>query len=179
MVTTPKGAVGSVVPASADQISRQAATMRGCMHPYPALLNDERASPRDTAAETRALMARNAARREVAAAFASVRVWLFPTPVYDDLHSSSIPGGTSSPLIHFDDVSEEFWEALARLRRALAGELAQPRAFGGAPLTGDKLSFAVPAVVRLLNAGQLVRPGAVVQTMLQAKVGRVAWWSAG
>ena len=45
MVTTPNGATGSVVPSSADQMSRQAATMRGCMHPYPTLLIDEPGDP--------------------------------------------------------------------------------------------------------------------------------------
>ena len=92
--------------------------------------------------------ARNNARQELLDAFQSIDIWLFPVPVESS--------GAMSDRIDFNTVSERFWSKLKEMRSTLVQQLSTPTLFAGEPMNGDQMSFVVPAVVKVLNEGQIV-----------------------
>ena len=87
----------------------------------------------------------NATRKLVLGAFASIRVWLLPTP------------NTNTEVLlkklTFEDMSTKFTDKVAELRAVTAGQLQEARSFGGSPLTFGLLPDLLEASAGAMNEG--------------------------
>ncbi|CAM9631727.1 unnamed protein product, partial [Hapterophycus canaliculatus] len=101
---------------------------------------------------------KNELRRTIKAAFASVTVWLFPAPV--EMTSEL------SKELKSEDLSEGFVSQLKAFRSTLSSQLSIPTVFGPAdPVTGHSLGSLVPALVEVLNKGEVIMPQGAYQQM--------------
>ena len=93
---------------------------------------------------------RNEVRRMLVSAFESIDIWLLPPPVERtrDLNKVLKP----------EMLSAEFNEQVASLRCTIAGQLIQPRAWAGRPITGPDLARLIPLVADALNRDGMVMP---------------------
>jgi hypothetical protein len=104
---------------------------------------------------------RNKARDDLVAAFKSIRIWLFPAPVADNKGLSE--------KIRFSSLQAPFKRKLVDFRGALAEQLREPMHFDGKPLTGRGMGMMVPALVEVLNKGQMILPKPIYASMMQSK----------
>jgi hypothetical protein len=103
---------------------------------------------------------RNELRRTLKESFESISVWLLPPPTEatKDL----------SRQLCARDLSDTFVQGVDSLRLALGEQLVDPTTFGGRVLSGELLAGIVPALVDVLNKGQVVLPtGAYAAMMTQ------------
>ncbi|CAM9657059.1 unnamed protein product, partial [Ectocarpus sp. 8 AP-2014] len=109
---------------------------------------------------------KNELRRTITAAFASVTVWLFPAPV--EMTSEL------SKELKSEDLSEGFVSELKAFRSTLSSQLSAPTVFGPAnPVTGHSLGSLVPALVEVLNKGEVIMPQSTYQQMLDMEAQQV------
>jgi hypothetical protein len=145
--------------------------------------------------QVKGVSVRNKARTDLLGAFESVSVWLFPVPV-EDSSTMSEKIGFHQLVPGFKTKLRQFRSALAgQLAEPMlfGADYSSIPAGGGSDkkssssssssrrrrsrtddqmlvLTGERLSYVIPAVVTVLNSGQVVLPRPILLTMLQAKI---------
>jgi len=103
---------------------------------------------------------RDQIRKEVLAAFSSVRVWLFDSPC------DSVKKLKNKLTI--DMTTPEFRSQVRDLRHVLAGQLKEPMFFAGQPFTGDSMGPLIALVASALNKGEAVLPQSTYTAMLRS-----------
>jgi hypothetical protein len=100
---------------------------------------------------------RNATRKQLGKAFASIRVWLFPAPC----------AGVVNKKLAFSDLSEDFRGKVQELRAVTAIQLAEPTLFAQQKLSFGLLSDALSQVVVGMNdpAAWHLRPAGMLQVI--------------
>ncbi len=116
------------------------------MNKTPAMIKDELLKPEK--GRSPEIQTRNEIRNILEASFASINVWLFPTPVAE---TADLSKALDSSMLQ-----PAFTKEVSLLKSSMMSQLREPMCFNGHIMTGSKISKLVPQIAAQLNENKLV-----------------------